>query len=606
MGAGTCAGAVQALRVPGLRDPRIAVVALLALLVFAPMIHWGLPHATAPDRTHAWGNDDALPLAALSEMYQTFVEESPGRNIAYPWFYYAMNAGAYVPAMAYLAASGAAERPGGAYPFGLADPAGAIALLGLMTRLLNLLLSLVLVVAVYVGARDLWDRTTGTCAALCTLSMFPLAYYARVGNPDMAALAFTALGICVLAQALARGLTVARGAWLGVFVALALATKDQTGGSFLLAVPALFGLHLATHRLAGLGTRAFWMPVLASALGLAAVFVVASGLLFDPDRFAAHYGLIFDVVGDGGHARNGHPPGMAGRIAQATDLLGHTLDVMGIPMVLAAILGIGFAAVREPRTLILLLPAAGFFWMLLGVDLSRIHYLLPVALPLEWFAARGIVGATRGLPRPASAAIGVAALLSGALLLRTVDLTHAMWRDSGYEAGDWLEAHVQPGERLVHFSAPMRLPRLEADVVTVPFEGADPELLEGPDRPEFLIVIPDDTTPDRRRVEWRVGGYSVRSPLLPRALWDRLRGGEAGYRLVAQWQTPRLLPWVPRPNLSYPGVNPPIHVFARDDRAGGLPHLEAWLEAPHNPRAWRIHEPPGQFEPIEPAQPASR
>jgi hypothetical protein len=82
MDAGEGSGAVSTMRVPGLRDPRIAVVALLALLVFAPMLHWGLPHATAPDRTHAWGNDDALPLAALSEMYQTFVEAGPGRNIA--------------------------------------------------------------------------------------------------------------------------------------------------------------------------------------------------------------------------------------------------------------------------------------------------------------------------------------------------------------------------------------------------------------------------------------------------------------------------------------------------------------------------------------------
>jgi hypothetical protein len=591
------------MRLPRIRDSRIGWVALLAFLVFAPMLHWGLPHATGPDRTHAWGNDDALPLAALSEMYQTFVETSPGRNVAYPWFYYAMNAAAYAPAMAYLAATGAVSQPAGAYPFGLVDPAGSIALLGLMTRLLNLLMGMTLIVAVYVGARDLWDRTTGTCAALCTLSMFPLAYYARVGNPDMAALAFTGLGICVLAQALRGGLTVTRGAWLGVFVALALAAKDQTGGSFVLAVPALFALHLAAHGLTGLRTRAFWMPVLASAIALVSVFVVASGLLFDPDRFAAHYGLIFDAVGNGGVAGNGHAPEAAGRLAQATDLMGHTLDVMGIPMVLAALVGVGFAAAREPRTLVLLLPSLGFLWMLLGVDLSRIHYLLPVALPLEWFAALGIVGLTRRLSRPDVAAITVAAVLSGALLLRTVDLTHAMWRDSGYDAGAWIETHVRPGERLVHFSAPMRLPRLPADVVSVPYEGAGPELLLGDDRPEFLIVIPDDTTPDRHRVEWRVGGYSVRSPMLPRELWDRLRSGEAGYQLVAQWQTPRLLPWVPRPNLSYPGVNPPIQVFARDDRTEGLPHLEAWLEAPHNPRAWRIHEPPGQFEPVEPDEP---
>jgi hypothetical protein len=36
-----------------------------------------------------------------------------------------MNAGAYAPAMAYLAVSGGVDRPGGEYPFGLVDPTGS-------------------------------------------------------------------------------------------------------------------------------------------------------------------------------------------------------------------------------------------------------------------------------------------------------------------------------------------------------------------------------------------------------------------------------------------------------------------------------------------------
>jgi hypothetical protein len=59
---------------------------------------------------------------------------------------------------------------------------------------------------------------------------------------------------------------------------------------------------------------------------------------------------------------------------------------------------------------------------------------------------------------------------------------------------------------------------------------------------------------------------------------------------VAQFQTPRLIPWIDRPFLSYATVNPPIQLYARLDRAGDMPALTAWQTAPHYPRWWRVQE----------------
>ena len=36
--------------------------AVFALALYVPGFWWGIPHATAPDRTHAWGTDDETPL----------------------------------------------------------------------------------------------------------------------------------------------------------------------------------------------------------------------------------------------------------------------------------------------------------------------------------------------------------------------------------------------------------------------------------------------------------------------------------------------------------------------------------------------------------------
>jgi hypothetical protein len=74
-------------------------------------------------------------------------------------------------------------------------------------------------------------------------------------------------------------------------------------------------------------------------------------------------------------------------------------------------------------------------------------------------------------------------------------------------------------------------------------------------------------------------------------MWRALTSGALGYRLVAQFQTPRLLPWAYRPPLSYAVANPPVQIFAREDRAQALPALTAWQSAPHNPSVWRVNEP---------------
>ena len=70
------------------RDRCAVWLALMAVCVYLPGITWGLPHATNYERTHAWGNDDAAPLAALAEMHDTFVAPAANRNVAYPWGHY--------------------------------------------------------------------------------------------------------------------------------------------------------------------------------------------------------------------------------------------------------------------------------------------------------------------------------------------------------------------------------------------------------------------------------------------------------------------------------------------------------------------------------------
>jgi hypothetical protein len=571
------------------RDPLLWLVLAATLGLVLPIAHWGIPRVTADHRAHAWGNDDQVPLAPLAELHASLVEASPDRNVAYPMFHYLLLGGAYAPYLGALVATGEMKNPSAAYPYGLADPAHAFAVLSWLGRSLSILLALACVGGVYWTARALWDRSAGLFAALTWLLAFPYVYYAPLGNPDGPMLAWTSLGLAATAEVVRHGLSPLRAALLGAFVACAAATKDQSAASFVLVAPVLLGFHFAsgaTHRWRSFSGR-FVGPAIAAA-SLLGVFVIASGIPLDPQRFVQHTALVLSV-GPGTRALYlRHPRSGEGALAQATDLAFHLGDVLGVLLLLVAV-GLALAAWRDRRTLVLALSSLGMLLVLMPVGMSRIHYLLPVALPLCAFAGLALSARWKQGPR-ALAAVAIVALLAWQGL-RTVDLIHALRNDSRFAASAWLDAHTRAGDTVLFFGAPYKNPHFRADVADVGVDPREAGRAKLAERPAFVIVQPEDTNQKRERVDWRRGPMSVRSDYVSEDVWGGLTSGALGYRLVAQFQSPRLLPWAYRPALSYAVANPPVQIFAREDRAGDLPALAAWESAPHNPPVWRVNEP---------------
>jgi len=585
---------MQSLKQKLIQDPVPLVLVFLALAIYLPGITWGIPHPTGPDFTHAWGNDDLVPLAPLAEMHNTFIVAKPDRNIAYPWFHYFLVAFAYGPYLLYLLFTGGLANPSATYPFGLTDPVTTFRHLSYIGRSVTLLLALATVVGAYYTGKYLWGRTAGFLAALFTMLMFPMAYYARLGNLDVPVLGWISLGLAMFALTLRQGLTVKRGIWIGVFVALAIATKDQALGSFVLSVPVLFWLHVHSGETDRLWRwTSTWSAPCATAMSFVIIYVIASGIPIDPVRYLQHAAKVL-TVGTGSTPQLSYlryPATMAGFSAQARDLFGYLIEVMSWPVLTAAIVGIVLAIRRDRLSLVLVLSSLGFLMMMLPVRLSRLHHLLAVALPLNVFAAytfsQGLEAGRRIRVIAAIAAIGV----SGHLLLQTVDLTHDMLFDSRYQASAWLDQHTQKGDSMLYFGAGLTVPPLRDDIETVKVQHRREALPTIEQRqPDFILVMPLDFNEDRHRVEWRYGPHSIYSDYLPADVYATLVNGSLGYRLVARFQTPRMFPWLNRPFLSYATVNPPIHIFARQDRAQEASKVEPWVTAPHYPRFSRVRE----------------
>jgi hypothetical protein len=562
----------------------------MALAVYLPGFTWGVPEATGPERFHAWGNDDAAPLAALAEMHDTFVVKPPFRNVAYPWFHYFLMGASCGPYIVYARLTGGFGAPSAVYPYGFADPATALRHLSWIVRSWSILLAMAAVLGAYFTARHLWNRRAGFVAAVFAMLLHPMAYYAKLTNPDMPVLGWTSLGLAMFALCLRRGVTVERGAWFAAFIALAAATKDQSAGSFAFLVPVLLWRHLRygiPDRLRG--WKSIWAAPAATAISFLIVYTLASGIPVDPGRYADHVTKVLSA----GTTRSlylRHPATLAGLAAQARDLFGYLVDVMSWPLLLTAAAGVLLALMKDRLPLYLLLSSAGFFLMLLPVGMSRVHYLLAVAIPLVPFAGYAIDRALRagGAIRYTGAAVAAGA--AGLLLLQTLDLTHGMRNDARYAAGEWLDRHTRSGDRIMHFGFASKMPYLRADVGQIRINyshEALPAIMH--EKPEYIVIVPQDINEKRERVEWRKGINSAIAPLSA-GVFEKLVDESLGYRLVAQFQPPRLFPWLNPPFLSYPTVNPPVQILARLDRAAGMSKIAPWYEAPHYPRFIRVKE----------------
>ncbi len=223
---------------------------------------------------------------------------------------------------------------------------------------------------------------------------------------------------------------------------------------------------------------------------------------------------------------------------------------------------------RMQRDAILACSALGYLAVLFfSARTAQLRYVMPAALVLAIYAGRGAVLAWEGRSAWRVPVLAVAATSATVLALWALDLTAAMLRDSRYEAGRWIAATARPGDALEYFGSEHKNPPFPATLASrqaIPFRGsmfrADTSELAvrtieaswRERRPRFVLVMPDYTNPGKP--------YTASCPP---ATFRALDAGTMGYRPVALFESPPLLPFIHRPELDYPVVNPPIRIYER-------------------------------------------
>ncbi len=538
------------------------LLALVAVAGYLPGISWGLPQGTS-SRTQPWGPDEIAPMGPLHWAHSLLSGTGEGPT-KYPLFHYLLVAVFYVPYLLFQLLTGKWVRGTTEYPYGWVDPVASLQTLVLIARAVSVLMGAGTVVVAYFTAKRLWDRTTAVLAGVFVLLLYPMFYYAKMSNVDVPALFWCSLVFLLAADVLQEGWTIKGATWMGVFAALAMATKDQSYAILILLPFGLVLFHLRAER--DKGQASFWSLCKAPLVGLlisALVYVFASGLVLRPAAYLQHLRFADNaLVGSmPSFWYYRYAADLAGYRGLLVESLRQIVDSLGWLLFLAASAGIVICLFRERSKLVFLLTVPVFLvGVILPVRHTAIRFMLPLAFLLACYSARALAVGCQS-PHPALRALAWMVILVGCSfeVLRGADLVHLMRTDPRYTASAWLAGYARPGDHIEFFESPSgkfrgRINKMPCLPKGVEVRDAAETLLLGARQldGEFLLTV----GPEDQELHW----------FCPPGTYHALLNGSLGYQLGANIQTPSLFS---HPHLNH-HINPRVQIFVRRDRAEQL------------------------------------
>jgi hypothetical protein len=524
---------------------KLLLVLSLACLSFGIGIDWGLPQAVSPETVAPWELDSVAPIMPLNEAYYLFTRNG-NEWVTYPLFHFIVLDIIYAPYLVIQYLFGNFDNPSSAFPYGMEDPVRFCRDLTLLARLVGFIMGLGIVFTVFKITAELFSDRAAFWAALMTIFLAPLTYYAKVSNIDVPYIFWSCIALfqyirLIKAQRLRNYIGFA------ICAALAVATKDQAYGFFVLIPPVII-YALAHHRANGsvtlkdIGYALLSKPSLLSMLVAAAVFAVANNLIFGGwSGFTRH---IAHITGAGSQPWRMFPNTFAGQLSlvlHSIELLGQTFGYGSLALCIG---GIGYTVLKRHwlacSILLFHLSYLVFFLAIVGYAYPR--FLLGPAILLTPFAGALIVHLLeqkRAVRIPAG--IGVVGCLLWQVFL-TAHLTLTLMSDSRYQAESWIKANLPPGSRiesqvsherlLPHISKEYKITlRGQSEMGPLP-EELSAEALRKRD-PQYILLGSLGFSHDPEN--WQDAKLT--------AYRDALLSGQLGYIVLAKFETPHFIPY---------------------------------------------------------------
>lgn len=424
----------------------------VVVLLGVARVGWGLPS----ERNTAWAGDEIVPSLVLDAIQRSF---SHGWHDFYPPTHFYLAALVYSPFVAFrwigLLNGDAFEE--------------VYTLLYVLLRSLSAVMSGVVMVAMFLAARRLGVPVRACRYALLALPSLPVfVFYGGLANADVPYVAWFAAAFCAYVYLVTGAWTRTTAAALGLLTALAVTTKDQAYGLFVL--PALHVLSVAWS-CAGQSAQSFMRRLLRVAyepvlwVGLLS-FLIATALLhnivLNPAGVIAHFEMI---LGWGSQSYRMFPFTFDGQVGLATGVAGLMPWTLGWPVLLASAGGLAYmwrSGLRQPLVTILT-PAVSYYVFLIAVVGYYYDRFLIALLPLLALTAGcGLQWCRERFGRPGLVVTGLAL---GSTALYGASVPALMWNDSRYDAERMIRNRYVPGTTIGYLGylgqVPLYFPRLQ-------------------------------------------------------------------------------------------------------------------------------------------------
>ena len=437
-------------------------------------------------------------------------------------------------------------------------------LMVVLSRLFSVAAAAGVVVAASVSGAQAFGRRTGLVAGAIVALITPLVYYAKTANVDVPYVCWFALSL-VFYLRLLDGARLRDFLLYAVFATLAVCTKDQAYGLYLLAplviVLELWRLHRAAGRTRPLARAVTDRRLIAAAVTSAVLFALIHNLAFNLGGFIEHVRFI---TGPGAESYRMYPQTVFGHVQLAGLTLQLVRESLGWPLFVLCAAGVAIAAMTQRlrrRAFWLAVPLVSYYLTFINVILYNYdRFVIPMCVVLALFGGLAVVVLLDvdviAAPIRRAAVAGVFAYTL--LYAGTVDVL--MVRDSRYAVERWMREHVGPDDLVGISGLSEYLPRLDG------FRSEEISTIDAVERerPAYVVLNADYA----RAVPLDTGWGQMIAALHDRAL---------GYRLVFSFREQSPWPWLPgaHPDLvgtredtfissTLRNINPTIEIFRRE------------------------------------------
>jgi hypothetical protein len=468
------------------------------LTLFVVGLGWGLP-ASDP-----WDNDGVAPRDFLVGVAQTFAKD--GFDFAYlhlaPLHLVLLAALTLPTSLTALRAAGGTDPETLIHTFIQPRYMTPIAWIA---RAVSVAMAIGVVLALARVAEELraGRRAGALVAAACGTNM-TLVYYAHTTNLEVPYLFWGGFALLALVRAIARR-EPRRLRTFAILGALAIGSKDQAAGLFLLGAPCSLVLWIATDAWA----RQRWRAIAgeaAVALGLAiAVFLVVDEVVVNPAGFVARVRFL---LGPASQDWTEYSRDLRGRLVLLWDIGAHLPVAYPALVGLLGVAGVAVAArgPRETRAARLApLACAASFTVCVNLTTYRTEarFILPQTLILGLYAGialDALLGLARG-PASKRLALALAVTVLSWTTLRAINMDAVLLGDPRYDAEAWMNAHFAPGDSLEIYGRNVYLPRFPERARV---ERVDPEEPVAHRSPLPGVIETQDTWDDlpNRHPKW--------------------------------------------------------------------------------------------------------